>query len=198
MDGLPFSQACENNKQPILDQIRPLLIDRHKVLEVGSGTAQHAVFFAGAMPWLSWQPTDLAPALHLVRMRCDAYGGDNLEPPVALDVAGDDWPVTVPSVLYTANTLHIMAWDAVEGLFAGLARHAPPDFLLLVYGPFNYGGQYSAESNRQFDYWLKERDPVSGIRDFEAVDALARTAGLACDADLAMPANNRLITWRSV
>jgi len=197
VDGLPFSQACENNKQAILDVIQPLLVGTDAVLEIGSGTAQHAAFFAAAMPWLQWQPTELGSQLDLARPRCDAYPGENLLQPVALDVTEPRWPLTVPAVLYTANTLHIMPWSAVECLFAALHASAPPNFLLLVYGPFNYGGEYTSDSNERFDGWLKERDPLSGIRDFEAVDSLASAAGLALTVDNAMPANNRLIVWRS-
>ena len=196
MDGLPFSQACENNKQAILARIRPLLEDREQVLEIGSGTGQHAVHFAAAMPALNWMPTEIESQLPVLSPRCDAFAGANVATPAALDVCARPWPVPVPDAMYTANTLHIMPWSAVESFFGWLADSAPEDFLLLVYGPFNYGGRYTADSNAQFDAWLKERDPLSGIRDFEAVDALARQAGLSLIVDEAMPANNRLLAWR--
>ena len=196
MDGLPFSQACENNKQPILESIRPLLANCTGVLEIGSGTGQHAVHFAAAMPHLIWMPTETEAQLPVLRPRCDAYAGTNLAAPAALDVCQRPWPITVPGAIYTANTLHIMPWSAVEALFQWLADSAPADFLLLVYGPFNYGGQYTSDSNARFDEWLQARDPESGIRDFEAVDALARRAQLQLEVDNAMPANNRLLAWR--
>ena len=196
MDGLPFSQACENNKQPILDRIQPLLRDREQVLEIGSGTGQHAVYFAAAMPKLTWLPTEIASQLPVLTPRLEAYTGDNLAAPLTLDVCARPWPVPVPDAMYTANTFHIMPWSAVESLFEWLADHAPDDFLLLVYGPFHYGGRYTADSNARFDEWLKERDPLSGIRDFEAVDALVTQAGLSLIGDEAMPANNRLLAWR--
>ena len=196
MDGLPFSQACENNKQPILECIRLLLHDVERVLEIGSGTGQHAAHFAGAMPWLTWQPTELSDNLPTLLPRCDAYAGANLAAPVVLDVCARPWPVTVPSAVFTANTLHIMPWSAVEALFDWLAGNSPDRFLLLVYGPFNDGGRYTSDSNARFDEWLRTRDPDSGIRDFEAVAALARDAGLGPATDAAMPANNRLLAWR--
>jgi hypothetical protein len=197
VDGLPFSQACENNKQAILACIQPLLQDREDVLEIGSGTGQHAVYFAAAMPWLSWRPSELDAQLPVLLPRCETYTGTNLAAPAALDVSARPWSMPVPEAMYTANTLHIMPWGAVEALFDWLAGNAPANFLLLVYGPFNYDGQYTSDSNARFDEWLKDRDPDSGIRDFDAVDELARRAGLGLAADEAMPANNRLLTWRS-
>ena len=196
MDGLPFSQACENNKQPILDRIQPLLQDREQVLEIGSGTGQHAVHIAAAMPKLTWLPTEIESQLPVLNPRCDAFAGTNIAAPAALDVCARPWPLPVPDAMYTANTLHIMPWSAVESLFEWLAAHAPDGFLLLVYGPFNYGGHYTADSNARFDEWLKERDPLIGIRDFEVVDALATQAGLSLIGDEVMPANNRLLAWR--
>ncbi len=196
MDGLPFSQACENNKQPILDVIAPLLEGHESVLEIGSGTGQHAAYFAAAMPGLTWRPTELEANLPTLLPRCECYEGANLSAPVALDVCARPWPVAVPSALFTANTLHIMPWSAVESLFDWLADNAPPDVLLLVYGPFNYDGRYTSDSNARFDDRLRARDPDSSIREFEAVDALARSAGLGLTADTAMPANNRLLAWQ--
>ena len=196
MDSLPFSQSCENNKAPILEVLREDFADRRQVLEIASGTGQHACHFAANMPWLTWQPTELADSLPVLRPRCVAYDGDNLLTPTALDVRDDPWPVAVPDALFSANSLHIMAWSAVEILFATLGVNAGNDVILAVYGPFNYDGQYTSDSNARFDAWLGQRDPVSAIRDFERVDELAAAAAFALQRDNALPANNRLLVWR--
>ena len=196
MDGLPFSQACENNKDYILAILRDAFAGRSKVLEIGSGTGQHACHFAAHLSGLSWQPTELSVHLDVLRPRCLAYAGDNLLPPLALDVRDETWPVAIPDAVFTANCLHIMAFSAVEALFLGLGRQAGEDVVLAIYGPFNYAGRYTSDSNARFDQWLAQRDPASAIRNFEDVDALAAAAGFALQADHAMPANNRLLIWR--
>lgn len=196
MDELPFSQACENNKAPILAQLQHLLCECRTVLEIGAGTGQHATWFAGHMPWLRWQPTDASEDLGLLLPRCSAYGGDNLLPPRFLDVRQRPWPLAVPDAVYTANSLHIMAWSSVESLFAELGEQAEADTRLIVYGPFNYGGRYTSDSNARFDQWLARQHPDSAIRDFEQVAELAEAAGLQLEGDVSMPANNRLLAWR--
>ena len=196
MDSMPFSHSCENNKDFILEVLREAFADRRQVLEIASGTGQHACHFAGAMHWLQWQPTELAQNLPVLEPRCRAYEGANLLPPAALDVRAEPWSIVVPDALFSANSLHIMAFSAVEQLFAALAGAAASDTLLAVYGPFNYGGQYTSASNARFDQWLAQQHPDSAIRDFEAVDALARGAGFSIQADHEMPANNRLLLWR--
>ena len=191
----PFSQACENNKDPILAVLRRELAAADAVLEIGSGTGQHARYFAEAMPSLTWQPSDLAENLPGIEAWREGYAGGNLPPPLELDCRAGRWPLPLPKAVFTANSLHIMAWPAVEALFRYLGTHAPLDSRLLIYGPFNYGGDYTSESNARFDQWLSAQDPVSTIRDFEAVDAIADKAGYALRADHPMPANNRLIVW---
>jgi hypothetical protein len=196
VDGLPFSQACENNKAVILEILQRVFADRRRVLEIASGTGQHACHFAAGMPWLDWQPTEPPAGLALLEPRCSACDRDNLLPPRGLDVRDDPWPVAVPDALFTANSLHIMAWSAVAALFRAVGRQAGADTLFAVYGPFNYAGRYTSDSNARFDQWLRERDPDSAIRDVEAVDALAGAAGFALLEDNPMPANNRLLVWR--
>ncbi len=191
----PFSQACENNKQPILGVLRNTFADVSQVVEVGSGTGQHALFFARNMPWLQWQTTDLPPNHAGIRSWLQ-QGPANALPPLALDVMSDDWPVVSIEALFTANTLHIMSWEAVQRLFRGAGERLLAGGLVCVYGPFNYAGAYTSDSNAGFDVWLRERDPHSGIRDFEAVDQLASREGLALVADNPMPANNRLLCWQ--
>lgn len=196
MDGLPFSQSCENNKAAILEVLEHAFADRRRVLEIASGTGQHACHFAAAMPWLSWQPTELPENLSILQPRCATFPGENLLQPQALDVRDEAWTVDVADALFSANSLHIMAWSAVESLFASLAARAGDDTVLAIYGPFNYAGRYTSESNARFDQWLAERDPASAIRDFERVDELADRAGFTLRDDHAMPANNRLLLWR--
>lgn len=196
MDPLPFSQACENNKSYILPVLQELFADCEVVLEIASGTGQHAAHFAAHMPWLRWQPTELPDNLPVLAPRCAAYTGTNLVAPAALDVRAEPWPEPLPGGVFSANSLHIMAMSSVEDLFAALGRHATAGTRLAVYGPFNYGGRYTSESNARFDVWLAQQHPDSAIRDFEAVDQLAAGAGFRLLADHAMPANNRLLTWQ--
>lgn len=196
MDSLPFSQACENNKPYILAVLREVFADRRRVLEIGSGTGQHACHFAEHLPWLEWQPTELPGQLAVLHPRCAAYTGTNLMPEIALDVAQSPWSVAIPDAVFTANTLHIMAFERVQRLFAALGSSTAPDVVLAIYGPFNYGGAYTSASNARFDEWLAQRDPRSAIRDFEAIDALAIAAGFVLHDDYTMPANNRLLVWR--
>src|SRR5690606_26820083 len=166
-----------------------------------SGTGQHAVHFAAAMPWLRWQCSDRTEHLPGIRAWLDDAALANTPPPLELDVASDAWPRAGTAdgrfdAAFSANTLHIMGWPEVEAFFAGVGRVLGDGGVLVVYGPFNDGGAYTSDSNRDFDGWLKARDPRSGIRDFEAVDALARGVGLRLLGDMAMPANNRCIAWR--
>ena len=192
----PFSPASERNRDPILDVLRVHFAQARKVLEIGSGTGQHAVHFAAAMQWLTWQCSDRADYLPGIRAWLGEAALPNTPPPMELDVAQGPWPSQSFDAAFSANTLHIMRWPEVEACFAGLEATLAADATLVVYGPFNVGGSYTSDSNRDFDGWLKARDPRSGIRDFEAVDALAAGIGLRLRDDVAMPANNRCRVWR--
>ena len=192
---LPFSDACERNKGPILAVLRAAFADRRRVVEIGSGTGQHAVHFARHLPHLVWQPTDRAEYLADLAARIAAEGPPNLLAPVELDVLQARWPPVHGDAVFSANTLHIMSWPAVEALFAGLPRVLEAAGVLAIYGPFKYGGQFTTPSNAAFDAMLRERDAHSGLRDFEAVNSLAETAGLTLQADHAMPSNNQLLLW---
>lgn len=197
----PFAPSCERNREPILEVLQTHLRARCTALEIGSGTGQHAVHFAAAMPWLQWQCSDRAQHLPGITQWLDDAGLSNTPAPVKLDVATGPWPAppagaSAFDAAFTANTLHIMGWPAVEACFAGLDATLADDATLVVYGPFNVGGAYTSDSNRDFDGWLKARDPASGIRDLEAVDALAARIGLQLHADIAMPAHNRCLVWR--
>ena len=194
-EAKPYAEACERNRDPILEVLREHFADRHRVLEVGSGTGQHAVHFAAALPHLIWQTSDLEASLPGIGLWVGQARLANLPPPLELDVFGP-WPTARFDAVFTANTLHIMSWAGVRALFAALPGVLTENGLLAVYGPFNYDGTFTSPSNAAFDVWLKQRSPASGIRDFSAVDALARSAGLSLVEDRAMPANNRTLVWR--
>jgi SAM-dependent methyltransferase len=193
---LPHSDACERNKDPILEVLRREFAGCTHVLEIGSGTGQHAVHFALAMPQLVWQPTETGEAMPGLRRRIFREGPPNLRAPVPLDVTATPWDVRRVDGVFTANTLHIMHWHEVEALFANLPAVVKPGAVLAIYGPFRYGGQFTSESNAAFDEMLRLRDPGSGIRDFEQVDALARRAGFSFVSDHRMPANNQTLVWK--
>ena len=193
---LPHSDACERNKGPSLEVLRAAFADCKHVLEVGSGTGQHAVHFALAMPWLVWQPSEVADAMPALRKRIFNEGPANLRAPVVIEVTETPWDVRKVDGVFTANTLHIMHWPQVEAFFAGLPAVAKPGAVLAIYGPFRYRGACTSASNETFDAMLRARDLESGIRDFEAVDALARSAGFAFVADHPMPANNQTLVWQ--
>lgn len=195
MKDLPFSQAAENNREPILAVLRTILTDARSVLEVGAGTGQHAVFFAEALPAVRWQATERADAMSMLQPRLGATSLDNLPDPQILDIATRPWSVDSADAIYTANTLHIVSEELVEAFFRGCEEVGRSSTQLIVYGPFNYGGEFTTESNARFDDWLKDRDPRSGVRDFEWVNTLAEQAGYALRDDYEMPANNRLLHW---
>jgi cyclopropane fatty-acyl-phospholipid synthase-like methyltransferase len=190
------SEACERNKVPILAVLRRELPERGALLEIGSGTGQHAVYFAAALAQLEWQPSELPLQLMPLAARIRSEGGANLRAPLALDVSVLPWPSEPVDALFTANTLHIMGWESVVAFFRGAGHVLRAPGVLCVYGPFAYDGRHTSESNAEFDRFLKARDPASGVRDFAALDALAREQGLRLAADHAMPANNRLLVWR--
>jgi cyclopropane fatty-acyl-phospholipid synthase-like methyltransferase len=191
----PYSESCDQNRAPILEILRLELADRSRLLELGSGTGQHAVYFAPEFPDLIWQTSDVA-GLHagIVAWLREA-GSTNILPPLALDVCRDRWPDSSYDAVFSANTVHIMAWPEVECLFEGIGRVLEDGGVFCLYGPFNYEGRYTSASNARFDDWLKQRDPSSGIRDIEALDGLAQLAGMQLKKDYEMPANNRTLVW---
>jgi cyclopropane fatty-acyl-phospholipid synthase-like methyltransferase len=192
----PFAESCEQNREPILAVLREVFAASRQVLEIGSGTGQHAVYFAPELPHLSWQTADVPQHHAGIRMWLDEAALPNVLPPLALDVNDTRWHGGRYDAVFSANTLHIMSWPEVERFFAGIGAVLASGGVLAIYGPFNYGGHFTSPSNARFDAWLKARDPASGVRDFEAVDALANAQGLALDHDFAMPANNRTLVWR--
>jgi cyclopropane fatty-acyl-phospholipid synthase-like methyltransferase len=193
---LVTAESCERNKEPILRVLQRELARARSVLEIGSGTGQHAVYFAAHLPHLTWQASEVPALLPALEARLRLEGATNLPAALALDVRASPWPCAPVDAIFSANTLHIMGMDGVRDFFRGAGTVLGPHGTVCVYGPFNYGGRFTSDSNAQFDAWLKARDPCSGIRDFEALEALAGDAGLALAADHAMPANNRTLVWR--
>ncbi len=196
MTDKPYAESCEQNREPILAVLREVFADRSRVLEIGSGTGQHAVYFAAELPHLVWQTADVPQHHPGIRLWIADAVLPNVLPPIALDVNQSGWHDGRYDAVFSANTLHIMSWPEVEAFFAGVGAVLTPGGLLVVYGPFNYHGAFTSDSNARFDAWLKARDPASGVRDFEAVDALARVQGLVLQRDIAMPANNRSLVWK--
>jgi cyclopropane fatty-acyl-phospholipid synthase-like methyltransferase len=194
----PYSESCDQNREPILAVLRDVFADRSQLLEIGSGTGQHAVYFAPELPHLLWQTADVAQYHPGIRLWLAEAALPNVLAPIALDVNDSGWHGGRYDAVFSANTLHIMSWPEVERFFAGVGVVLAPGGVLVVYGPFNYNGTYTSDSNARFDAWLKQRDPASGVRDFEAVDALAKTQGLVLQQDIAMPANNRSLVWQKM
>lgn len=195
---LPFSAACERNKDVILDVINPYLQTAEAVLEIGTGTAQHAIHFARAHPGLVWQTSDQAQYLDGIRAQLNHTQLDNVLPPFQLDVNQPQWGegVSLYSLVFTANTFHIMTWSDVQAFFKGLHQVINDTATLIVYGPFKYGGAFTSESNVAFDQSLRSRGCGSAIRDFEAVNELAEGIGFKLLADHKMPANNQCVVWQ--
>ncbi|MEN6585598.1 MAG: DUF938 domain-containing protein [Sulfuricella sp.] len=194
----PYAESCEQNRDPILAVLQSVFADRKQVLEIASGTGQHAVYFGEALPHLTWQTSELPVNHDGIHAWLDEAQLPNVLPPLAIDVNDAAWPLERVDAIFNANTVHIVPWPAVERMFSGIGRVLAVGGCLCLYGPFNYGGNFTSESNARFDVWLKSRDPESGVRDFEAVNQLAVSQGLALLQDIAMPANNRTLVWRKV
>ncbi len=193
----PYSAASERNRDPILAVLRETFAACRDVLEIGSGTGQHAVHFAAAMPTVCWQTSDRAENLPGVRAWLHEASLPNTPPPLELDVAHSEWPpMQTFDAMFSANTLHIMSWSEVRQMFDGIAHVLRPRGVLAIYGPFNIDGRFTSASNAAFDEALRAAVPHRGIRDAAEVDALASTHGLELVADHALPANNRCRVWR--
>jgi cyclopropane fatty-acyl-phospholipid synthase-like methyltransferase len=195
-ESLPHAPATARNRDPILAVLREHFAGCRRVLEIGSGSGEHAVHFAAALPGLEWQCSERVEMLRGLQAQLDAAALPNTPAAVLLDVAQRPWPLAGFDAAFSANTLHIMGWDEVERMFGGLHEALDDAAMVVVYGPFNYRGRHTSDSNAAFDRALKVADPRRGIRDFEAVDDLARAIGLRRVADVPMPANNRSLVWR--
>lgn len=194
----PFAESSEQNKIPILAVLKQFCGEVETVLEIGSGTGQHAVFFAEQFPHLTWLASDQLEYHAGIQMWLKDSGLTNIQGPLLLDVNQSDWPVKQTDAVFSANTVHIMGWPSVERMFNGIGKILKEGGVFCLYGPFNYNGKFSSESNARFDLWLKQRDPVSGVRDFEALQILADKAGLVFIDDVEMPANNRILVWKKI
>jgi cyclopropane fatty-acyl-phospholipid synthase-like methyltransferase len=191
-----FSEACDRNKGFILEVLMRELAECATVLEVGSGTGQHAVHFARNLPGLKWQPSDTGDYLVGLRARLAAEGPENIETPLELDVRMSPWPASGADGIFSANVLHYMSWECVTAFFRGVGEALSATGVVCIYGPFRYAGEFTSESNARFDQFLRTQDPDRGIRDFEAVDELAQAQNLKLTRDIPMPANNQLLVWR--
>ena len=191
-----YSPAAEKNKTPILEVLREHLGPTARVLEVGSGSGQHALHFTEALPELRWQPTEHPDGLTALVANLAAAGREAILPPLALDLAADSWPTGPFDAVYAANVMHIVSMPLGEALLRGAASVLGEGGQLLLYGPYRFGGAFTTESNAEFDQWLKARDPASGVRDFEAVAAAAEAVGLVLEDNRAMPSNNQLLCFR--
>uniref|UniRef100_Q31GV3 Methylase n=1 Tax=Hydrogenovibrio crunogenus (strain DSM 25203 / XCL-2) TaxID=317025 RepID=Q31GV3_HYDCU len=191
----PFAQSSAENKHVILKAIHPFLKDRSAVLEIASGTGQHAVYFAEKMPHLTWQTSDLIDShMGITQWIADAEL-PNVLPPLELNVSDDNWPSCQYDALFSANSFHIMAKHHVEDFFKNVSQVLEKKGIVMIYGPFNYQGHFTSESNERFDFWLKQRHHQSGIKDFEWCNQLADHAELTLLKDIEMPQNNRILIW---
>ena len=193
----PYAESSEKNRAPILSVLKEIFADRKRVLEIASGTGQHAVYFARELPHLTWQPSELPHNLSGIQAWLDDEQPNNVLPPLAIDVNETGSPVAPVDAIFNANTVHIISWPEVERMFALVARIIEPGGYVCLYGPYNYGGKFTSESNARFDVWLRSRDPNSGVRDFEAVNELAASHGMELLRDFEMPSNNRMLVWEA-
>lgn len=192
----PYAESCDQNRDPILAVIEPLLRERRSVLEIGSGTGQHAIYFGERMPHLQWHTSERRENHAGMRLWLDEAALANVHAPIELDVRHSPWPAMTVDAVFSANTAHIMHWADVEAMFAGIGGVLGSGGIFLLYGPFSFSGRHTSDSNAQFDLRLKGRDPLSGVRDFDDLDRLAQQAGLALRHNYEMPVNNRILFWQ--
>ena len=196
MQTKPYAESCDQNRDAIFAVIQPLLSNSNSVLEIGSGTGQHAVYFSEKLPHLIWHTSDRKENIAGIKLWLDENGGKNTPRPIELDVTQEVWPDISCDTIFTANTCHIMNQQSVDAMFNCIGSLIPDGGQLIIYGPFNYNRQYTSDSNERFDQWLKSRDPESGIRNFEDLNILAEKTGMRLVDDYQMPANNRILHWR--
>ena len=194
MEG--FSQAADNNKTPILNTLREWLSNGELVLEIGSGSGQHAIHIANTLSKIRWQPTEHPGVLPILTKNISSFGSTNILTPQSLDLAAVEWPAESVDCVYAANVIHIVAETLGRKLIETAAEILGAGGLLALYGPFKYQGDFTTTSNAEFDDWLKDRNPKSGIRDFEWVMELAKDSGLTFVEDRSMPANNQFLAFR--
>ena len=194
--NLPWSEASDRNREPILKVLEQWLPDDGTVLEIGSGTGQHAVYFEPRLSGLKWQPTERQQELPGLHARIDIQGGPGILPPLRLDVLSDPWPEQQYAAAFSANTAHIMGWEAVKWLFAGVGHCLAVGAPFLLYGPFLVDGRFTSDSNRHFDHGLRQRNADMGLRDISALESLAGRHQMTLECRLEMPANNFILVFR--
>ena len=202
MINKPYSESCVQNKEPILNVISQWFTKPNStVLEIGSGTGQHAAYLPKHLPHLTWQPSDTEQNIPGIESWRNSAKLENVLAAKILDVTQIQWPIESTDYIFSANTLHIMSWHAVDAMFKGIRSILKPNGVFCVYGPFNYNGKFTSPSNAQFELWLKSRNPESGIRDFEALCELGNKESnnpqLRLIEDHPMPANNRILVFQS-
>jgi len=196
MHGIkPFSESCAQNRHAILEVLEKEFATVQHVLEIGSGTGQHAVFFARALPHLIWQTSDVNEHHPGIHAWVSDEGPDNVRAPLSLNVETDHWPEMTFDAVFSANTVHIMSWPEVIKMFSGIGQILTKGGRFCLYGPFNVHGQFISESNARFERWLKSQNPGSGIQDQGELDKLAENIGLSRVATHVMPANNNILVW---
>jgi len=191
----PYSESCDQNKDPILAVLKEELADIQTVLEIASGTGQHAVYFSTQLNHLHWITSDLEENHSAIQQWIDDCPDGHVEGPLLIDVNQEHWLDESVCGVFSANSAHIMNWPSVVKMMQGVANTLRKGGIFCLYGPFNYKGDYTSDSNRNFDAWLKERDPDSGIREFEKLNYLAYENNMILKKDYEMPANNRLLVW---
>jgi len=191
-----YSQAAENNKRPIAEVMGRHLTQGASVLEIGSGSGQHAISMSREFPTITWLPSEREVMIPILRANLALHGSINIQPPLTLDLTDFTWSDDSVDVVYAANVMHIVSEDLGEDLIRLAAEALRPTGLLMLYGPYKYEGRFTSASNAAFDQWLKDRDPASGVRNFETVDAIARSVGMMLMADYEMPANNQMLLFQ--
>ncbi|MEO2178346.1 MAG: DUF938 domain-containing protein [bacterium] len=192
---LHHSTAADNNKEHILSHLRELLTEPATLLEIGSGSGQHAVHFASALRHITWQPSDQGEYFEPLKTNIQSLAPDNVKPPVYLDLNNPDWSITTTNHIYTANVLHIVPESLLSPLFIGASKVMTHNGLLCIYGPFKYNGKFTTDSNERFDGWLTDRNPLSGVRDIGRLQELAEETGFVLRRDFDMPANNQFLIF---
>ena len=195
MNKKPFAPAAEENREAILNVLREEFKFTSSVLEIGSGTGQHAAYFSQQLPHLTWQSSDKFEMLAGINMWLNDTNTQNTPDAIELDVCSH-WPQQNYQGAFAANVAHIMHWHEIEALFSGLDHVLTSSAVFCLYGPFNIDGKYTSESNRRFDQWLKNRDPESCIRDRKNLDQLALKNNFQASTEFDMPANNKILSWR--
>jgi SAM-dependent methyltransferase len=197
-DGKQHAPATLRNREPILAVLQRVLPQTGLVLEIASGTGEHATWVAPQLPGITWQPSDADPQMRASIAAWTAErGATNVLPPIVLDVTMDPWPIDRAAAIFCANMIHIAPWTATEGLMRGAGRVLSPGGRLVLYGPFMIGGAHTAPSNAAFDQSLRGRNPAWGVRDLDAVSAVAASHGLRLVETIEMPANNLSVVFEA-